>query len=319
MKTGKNIKLRKCAPAVETARIIRVIRGKVLDKFRKKGVVIGLSGGVDSSVTACLAVRALGRDMVKALILPERETSIKSIGIARSVAKMLKINAEISDITDILAPMGVYSGRERIVKNYFPSYVQGDPYRVVQPPDMRTSDQLNVPILEARVNGRTMKELLAPADYLEIIALTNLKIRTRMLYLYNTAEKHNYAVMGTTNRTEFDLGFYVKYGDGGTDLEPLIDTYKTNVYVLAKYLGVPKAAIERPPSPDIYSLWADDSAMYFRLPYPVLDDILSAIEAGFGAEAISKSLKLPLNKTRMILRDISSKKRAAEYLRATAY
>ncbi len=296
-------------------RIEDFIKCRTFIKFRKKGIVIGLSGGIDSSVVAVLAVRALGRDKVTALLLPERESSPESGRYARILADRLGIRAEKKDISSTVEEFGAYADREKIVKKYAPGFNRKDKFRVIMPPGILETDQLNIPFLEVRYkNGKLRRELLSSEDYLAMIAATNIKQRARMMMLYHYAEKNNYAVAGTTNFTELYLGFFVKYGDGAADIEPISHLYKTQVYKLARYLKIPLPILDRAPTPDTFSYAASDEELFFRLPYGQLDLLLYAMLNGVPVSVVEKNMKIPAKKLKRIFLDFKSKHRTGEYL-----
>lgn len=300
----------------ETRRIEEFIKEQVHSKFNKKGAVVGLSGGVDSSVTAALCVRSLGHDKVLGIILPEKESNPISEECAKVLANKLRIKTIKRDITSILEAFGVYSVREKIVEENISHFKPGYPFRLVMPGNILKSKQLNVPCLEVKdKKGCITSELLSADDYLTMVAATNIKQRARMALLYYYAEKGNYLVAGTTNMTEYLLGFFVKYGDGGVDIEPIRHLYKMQVYQLADYLGMPKAIIARDPTPDTFSFPISDEKLYFRLPYRMLDLLLYAWHEKIPLSKVEKALDLDLEQVKRVFRDFQVKDSIAKYLR----
>jgi len=305
---------------VETERVaedvVAFIRDEVGRHYRRKGAVVGLSGGIDSSVTAALAVRALGKDKVLGLILPERESSPTSERLAWSLATRLGIDTERADITRMLESFGVYEKRDRIVGHLFPDVSPPYRFRIVLPQGPETSNRLSVFSIEVEgKNGDIRRKRLGAEDLWGIVAATDIKQRTRMVMLYYYAETLNFVVVGTTNRSETDQGFYVKYGDGGVDLEPLAHLYKTQVYQLAAYLDIPEEIIERPPSPDTYSLEVSDQEFYFRLPYETVDLCLYAIDHRVPASEVAEALDLEERQVEWILSDLRRKRALTWHLR----
>ena len=285
-------------------------------RFRKKGAVIGISGGIDSSVAATLCARALGAGKVLGVILPEKESANTSAIYADTLAAKLGIKVQERDISSILDAFGVYSIREKIVKKYFPEHRTGDMFRIVMPGNILISKQLNVPSLEIKdKRGKTRRELLSADDYLSMIAATNIKHRVRMTILYHYAEENNYLVAGTTNLTEFLLGFFVKYGDGGVDIDPIRHLYKTQAYKLAKYLNVPNGIINRVPSPDTFSYPVSDEEYYFRLPYETLDLLLAALIKDIPLKKVKSALSVNSEQIKRIFFDLRSKYKIGRYLR----
>ena len=262
-----------------TADAVCAFIGSQMVALKRDGAVVGLSGGVDSALCASLCVRALGKDRVVGLILPERESDPASEAYATAECARLGIRREVADITGTIESMGAYELRDSAIREFFPEYGRGFRSKIVLPGDLLSKDSFNFYTLvvesgtgilkSARLTNRTLRR---------IVAATNVKQRTRMLYLYRFAETDNYVVCGTTNRTENVQGFFVKYGDGGVDIEPIADLYKTQVYQLAAFLGVSKEILDRPPTPDTFSLGVTDEEFYFRIPYEKLDP--SALRLG---------------------------------------
>ena len=251
----------------------RFIKETVCDQFRKDGIVIGVSGGVDSAVIASLAVDALGPDRVFGLILPEKESAPSSRELGIDLCRALKIRYEEVPITPMVDSFKIYARKEALIREIFPEY---DPAvhttSLSRPPMLAAEQSLNIPSLILLKNQAPLstKRLSAP-QFLYMLSLQNVKQRTRMIVEYMHAEKMNYAVCGTTNKTEMLIGFFVKYGDGGVDLEPIANCYKLQVYELARLLGVDKRIIERAPSPDTWSHYTSDEEISLRIPYDVLD------------------------------------------------
>ncbi len=226
------------------------IHKQVYDNFRKRGIVVGISGGIDSAISAKLCCNAVGKENVLGIILPEKESNPQSQEFAKKYCEKLGIKYEIEDITSILDSSEIYQIREKIVKKYFPDYNQSCKYRIVFSENF-DSDGLSIPYLEVNDgNNQIHKIKLSLNDYFTITAATNIKHRIRMTRLYFHAEKNNFLVCGTTNKAEFQQGYFVKYGDGGVDIEPLANLYKTQIYQLGTYLDIPNEIIERKASPD---------------------------------------------------------------------
>ncbi len=299
----------------ETERIAGFIRRQTLS-MRREGAVVGLSGGVDSALSAELCVRALGREKVFGLILPERESNPVSRQYAVKQAEKLDIRAEVIDITPMLEAIGTYARRDEVVQQVFPEFGPSFKFKLGLPPDLLTREQLNVFSLTVEDGqGKRRSARLNKEGLHGIIAATDTKQRTRMLHLYLYAEKMNYLVCGTTNRSEFIQGFFVKYGDGGVDIEPLAHLYKVQVYQLAHHLGVIEEIVARRPSPDTFSLETSDEEFYFRLPYEVLDFLLYAWENKVTAEEAAAVLGLREEQVVRAFKDFHSKLLATQHLR----
>lgn len=302
--------------ASESKRICDFIKEQVFARFRRKGAVVGLSGGIDSSVIASLCVQSLGKDKVLGLILPEKESNSSSSRLGIACAEKLGIPYEIIDITPQLEAFGLYKTRNQIIKEVFPEFDDSYKFKISVPQDLLDRDRFNFRILTIQLPNGELKEKRLPInDWFQISAAQNIKQRTRMINLYNHSEKHNYLVSGTTNRTESLMGFYVKFGDGGVDIEPISHLYKFQVYQLGKYLDVPEEIIQRPPSPDTYSLTVSDQEFFFCIPYDILDVLLYAWENNIPGERISSEVNLNEEQIKRAFRDFESKKNSSWHLR----
>lgn len=292
------------------------IKETVRNQFKKEGIVIGVSGGVDSAVVAALAVDALGSDRVYGLILPEKESSPSSRELGIQLCRTLKIPFGEVPITPMLESFAIYNKKESLIRELFPQY---DPAyhttSLTRPPIITTEKMLNIPSLVLLKNGETFstKRLSSP-QFLLLLSLQNVKQRTRMIVEYMHAEKMNYAVCGTTNKTELLIGFFVKYGDGGVDLEPIANCYKLQVYKLAELLNIDKRIITRAPSPDTWSHFTSDEEISLRIPYDILDQLLYAEENHLPIEIIQNSTKLDKLQIEWAQKHILNLKNAARVL-----
>lgn len=292
------------------------IKNQVYDKFRKKGAVVGLSGGIDSAVTVALCVNALGPGNVIGIKLPEKESNPCSVEYANLHAKALGIKTYEVDMTPAMDSLRVYEKKNEIILKIFPEFNPNMKYRLTLPQNLLDKDRFNIYSLEIEIApGRTISRHLDARDYRELVALSNIKQRTRMVLLYYFAEKNNYIVAGTTNKTEYLQGFFVKYGDAGVDIEPLANLYKTQVFELAKYLQVPGQIIQRKPSPDTFSLEVSDVEFYYCIPFDRLDLLLYAYENQTDISVIKSELKLEESQIKRAFSDFERKKKLTEHFR----
>ena len=300
----------------EVSRISDFIRKMTFKNFKRKGAVIGLSGGLDSAVVAEICVLALGKERVLGLILPEKESNPISSEYAEKQAPKLGIETTTVDITENLKSLEVYQRRNEVIKRIFPEFDDSFVFYITLPQNLLETDRFNYHsiTIEDR-KGKRQKKRMSGVDWLEISACQNMKQRSRMIQLYYHAEKNNYLVAGTTNKTETAQGFYVKFGDGGVDIEPIAHLYKTQVYQLARNLRVINEIIERPPSPDTYSLPVTDKEFYFCLDYELLDLFLYACENNVPLDNISETLGLKEEQVQRVFRDFKGKEQATWHLR----
>ena len=297
-------------------KIEEFLRDRVRNFFKKRGIVIGLSGGIDSAVAGALSVRALGPKRVHGVLLPERDSSPKARAFGLLAAESLGIEYTEVEITPFLESYGVYAKRNVIVKKYFPDLGDDYTFHLTLPQDLLDRDRINAYHLDVqKADGSVVSARLSPGDYLEMMAANDIKQRTRMTVLYYEAERRNYIVCGTTNRAETAQGFFVKYGDGGVDIEPLTPLYKNQVFALGRYLDVPKEILEREPSPDTYSFEVSDKDFYFCLPYDTVDMILYAQEHDVSKEDTAKVLGLEMEQLERAWRDLDRKRGATEHVR----
>ena len=313
MKFYKNIL--KIDPEKETSRISNFIQQQMLS-MRRDGAVIGLSGGIDSALCAELCVRALGEEKVFGLILPEKESNSISKEYALKQAREMGIKTETIDVSPTLKGFGTYEKRDRVIREVFPEYDTHYRFKITLPPDLLSRDAFNFFTLTID-NGRgSVKSTRLKKDTLNaIIAATDTKQRTRMMHLYYFAEKMNYFVCGTTNRSETIQGFFVKYGDGGVDIEPIAHLYKTQVYQLSEYTGVIEEIIQRTPSPDTYSFEVSDEEFFFRIPYDKLDLLLYSWGKKVPIAEVCEVMNLTEDQVKRAFRDFTAKYNATQHLR----
>ena len=301
----------------EVSRISEWLKNYIFHKFKRRGAVVGVSGGIDSAAVLALCVRALGKDKVIALALPEKDSSPDSLDLATEISEKFGVKLILSDIFPALEALGCYEQLGDSIREVYPDYDENqDKVKLVLPDNLLDKPGLNVFSLTLIRPGQPEKnKILSPSAYLGIVAASNMKQRTRMLSLYYHAEKRNYAVIGTANKNEHDQGFFVKYGDGGADLQPIRHLYKSQVYQLARHLGVPARIIERVPTTDTYSAGSTQEEFYFRVPFELLDKIWLGMNDGMSAKEIAKDMNLTPEQVVRVTADLVQKKRTTEYLR----
>ena len=303
------------APHVVTE-IARAMREQVLETLHRRGIVIGLSGGVDSAVVAALAVKALGPQHVFGVLMPDRDSSADSLRLGRQWARALGIETALEDITPALEGIGCYRRQYEAIRTVFPDYGDGYKCKISLPP-LGGGERFNVFRLTVRSpSGEVRSSRMPPAAYLQLVAATNFKQRVRMAIEYFHADRLRYAVAGTPNRLEDDQGFFVKQGDSDGDLKPIAHLYKTQVYALAAELGVPEEIQKRTPTTDTYSMEQTQEEFYFALPYDRMDLCLAARDQGISAEDLGPAAGLTVTQAQQVYRDIDAKRRASTYLHA---
>jgi NAD+ synthase len=295
-------------------RLAQGIAAAVRDLGRR-GAVLGLSGGVDSSVTAALCARGLGPERVLALLMPERDIGDDSARLAARVAAALGIAAEREPITDALEALGCYRARDEAIRTVFPDYAPDWRHKVVR---SAPTGGVTVFSLEVeRPDGARERRRLPSAAYRALIAATNLKQRVRKLVEYTWADRLGYAVVGTANRLEHDQGFFVKGGDGLADVKPLARLLKGEVYALAAALGLPDEVSAAAPTTGTFSLEQTQDEFYFGYPLPVMDRLIEAHDAGAPAAALADTGLDPAQ-VEVAYREIERRRAATRYLHAPA-
>ena len=302
----------------EADRIGAALRDTVLRRFKKKGVVVALSGGIDSSVVAGLSVRALGPERVFGLLMPERDSAAETLLLSRGLVEHLGIQYAHEDISPVLEALECYRRRDEAIRRVVPDYGPGCKSKIVLPSLVGAdSEQYRLfSVVVQYPDGRQTEARLDLPAYLGIVAATNFKQRSRKMLEYYHADRLNYAVTGTPNRLEYDQGFFVKLGDGAADVKPIAHLYKTQVYQMARFLGLPEAICIRPPTTDTYSLPQSQEEFYFSLPYDKMDLVLYGKDHGFSPDQIGTAVGLNSEQVDRVFRDIEGKRRVASYLHA---
>lgn len=305
-------------PQKETERIVQALRQHVHQTMHRRGAVLGISGGVDSSVVLALCVRAFGPENVTALLLPEKDSDPESERLGRLVARRYGVEPVLEVITPVLDGFGCYPRRDEAIRRIFPEYdaAQGYKAKIVLPQNLLDQDTLNFFSLTiVTPQGEEKTRRLPVREYSQIVAASNFKQRTRMAMLYYHAELRNYAVIGTGNKNEHDQGFFVKWGDGGVDIQPIVHLFKTQVYQLAEYLDVPEEIRQRPPTSDTYSAACTQEEFFFRLPFAVMDVLWYAMEHDVPIAEVAQAMGLEEVQVQRAYNDFSRKQRTTDYLR----
>ena len=298
----------------EIEKICSSMRDALRNKLKRRGVVIGLSGGIDSSVTAALAVRAFGSERVFALEMPERYSAEDTLDFSGLLIRRLGIRSVQEDITGLLEAVGCYRRYDDALRRVIPEYGQGWKSKLVTSDIMVQRGFTTFSIVAQSPDNVITKKRLPLQAYLEIVAATNFKQRSRKMLEYYHADCLHYCVAGTPNRLEYELGFFVKLGDGAADIKPIAHLYKTQVYQIAKHLNIPTAIITREPTTDTYSLTQGQDEFFFSLPYDKMDLCLFGKNNGVPAAQVAQLLHLSTNQVTYIYEDIDTKRKTTRYL-----
>jgi len=301
-------------PAREVERISNAVRDIVFTQFKRKGAIVAVSGGIDSSVAAALCARALGKDHVMALFLPEAESSGDSLTLGRLLVDSLGISSVLEVITPILEGAGCYRRRDEFIRSVVPEYGEGYKCKITLP-DLLAEDRYAIfSIVVQSPTGEIKKVRLPLNAYLGIVAASNFKQRTRKMIEYYHADRLNFAVAGTPNRLEYDLGFFVKGGDGAADFKPIAHLYKSQVYQLAEYLNLPEEIQSRPPTTDTYSLAQSQEEFYFSMPLEKMDLCLYGKDHSIPTSALAPMVGFTEDQVKRAYAMIDSKRKFARYL-----
>jgi NAD+ synthase len=304
-------------PKLETERICNNLKEIVAFKLKKRGAIVGVSGGIDSSVVLALCARTFGPDKVLAVMMPEKDSNPESKNLATILCNKYNVPYIVEDLTDAVNGFGCYKRRDEAVKRVFPSY---DPsvhkMKIVLKSDKEGMGKINVfYLIVISPDGSEQSFRIPISEYLQIVAASNFKQRSRMSMLYYYADARNYAVIGTGNKNEHEQGFFVKFGDGGADVKPIAHLFKTQVYQLAEYLEVPHEICSRTPTTDTYSAEQTQEEFFFKLPFDVLDRIWYGWEKGVSINEIAYAIGFSSSLVESVINDIKQKIHSTEYLR----
>lgn len=306
----------KIDPAKEFEKISSKLRDDVAKKLKKRGAVIGISGGIDSSVVLAICAKTFGPDRVLGVMMPENDSNPDSLDLAKKLSTKFDTKYVVENMTDALAGFGCYKRRDEAIKNVFPEFNNSYKAKITLPTNLLEKESLNVfQLTIITPDGKTKSERLPLKEYLQIVAASNFKQRSRMSMLYYHAEAKNYAVIGTGNKNEHEQGFFVKYGDGGADIKPIAHLFKTQVFQLAEYLEVPEEIRKRTPTTDTYSAEQTQEEFFYRVPFDILDRVWFGWEKGIPSKIIAQALELTEENVESIIHDTQRKIRTTEYLR----
>lgn len=302
----------------EVEKISEAVKEILRNKVHKRGLVVAISGGIDSSVCAALSVKALGPKKVFGLLLPEQDSSLSSSDRGELLAKHLGIEYVTHNIASTLDAIGCYEWRDKAIKETFPEYSDGWKNKIVITGGMEGKFN-HFKLVVQTPDGEIKEKKLGLKQYLQIVAATNYKQRIRKTVEYFHADRLNYAVVGTPNRLEYDQGFFVKNGDGSADVKLIAHLYKTQVYALAKHLGLPDEICSAVPTTDTYSLSQGQDEFYFALPYQKMDIALWALNHNISASELGGYLGISEDKAAYVYNDIRNKRKTTKYLHDKAY
>ena len=297
-------------------KLIDKLKNDLVFKLQRRGGVVGISGGIDSSVVLALAVKALGPNKVTGIMLPEKDSNDDSRMLAELLASKFGVTTLVEDITKALDGFGCYQRRDesinRVIKDFNPLV---DKAKIEIKQDISENIPAIFSITVIKPNGNIVSKLLPAKEYLQIVASTNFKQRSRMTMLYYHAERLHYAVIGTPNKHEVEQGFFVKYGDGGADVMPIGQLYKTQVYQLAAYLGVPQRIIERTPTTDTYTAEQTQEDFFYQMPFEEMDLIWFGFENKYPASEVAKVMNITTQQIENIYKSFERKQKTTQYLR----
>ena len=303
-------------PAKEFEKITSKLKEDVTKKLKKRGAVVGISGGIDSSVVLALCAKTFGSERVLGVMMPENDSNPDSLELAKKLSTKFNTKYVVENMTEALEGFGCYRRRDEAIKNVFPEFKNNYKAKITLPTNLLEKETLNIFHLTIITpDDKIRSERLPLSEYLQIVAASNFKQRSRMSMLYYHAEAKNYAVIGTGNKNEHEQGFFVKYGDGGADIKPIAHLFKTQVFQLADYLEVPEEIRQRTPTTDTYSAEQTQEEFFFRVPFGILDRVWFGWEQGVPSKKIAEVLELTEENVESIINDTQRKIRTTKYLR----
>ena len=285
-------------------------------RFGRRGAIVAVSGGIDSSVVAGICARALGPDRVICLRLPEKDVGDSSSDLGLELAQALGTPTIEEPITAALEGLGCYHRRDEAIRGVFPDYEPSWRHKIVR--SAPSGGITFFSLVVERPDGSTDERRMPPEPYRQILAATNMKQRVRKLMEYTWADKLGYAVAGTPNLLEYDQGFFVKGGDGLADLKPIVGLYKSQVYALARELGLPESITSRVPTTETFSLPQTQEEFYFGHPYERMDMLMWGQVNGVAAAELAPLVELSEDAVKAAYGEIERRRVATEYLHAPA-
>jgi len=303
-------------PVKEVEEITSSLKESVAKKLKKRGAIVGISGGIDSSIVLALCAKAFGPERVLGIMMPESDSNPDSLELAKNLSEKFNTKYVVEDMTASLAGFGCYNRRDEAIKRVYPEFNDTYKAKITLPTNLLEKETLNVfQLTIISPEGEKKSKRLPLKEYLQIVAASNFKQRSRMCMLYYHAEARNYAVIGTGNKNEHEQGFFVKYGDGGADVKPIAHLFKSQVFQLAEYLEVPEDIRKRIPTTDTYSAEQTQEEFFFRVPFDILDRVWFGWEQGVPSKQIAEALELTEENVESIIHDTQRKIRTTEYLR----
>jgi len=299
----------------------KLLKEEIFFRYKRRGGVVGISGGIDSSVTMALAAKVLGPERVFGVMMPEKDSSPDSENLAEKLARKFGVEAVVENIRPALEGFKCYERRDEAIKRVFPEF---NPLTDKSKIGINKTglDQKLPPVFHLTVidkAGVQQSKIIPVKEYLQIVAASNFKQRCRMSMVYYYAEKMHYVVLGTANKHEIDQGFFVKFGDGGSDMYPLANLYKTQVYQLAAHLGVTREIMERTPTTDTYSAEQTQEEFFYQMPFEIMDLMWYGFENGYSTAEVAEVMEKTSDEVQIIFENFARKIKTTEYLRANPY
>ena len=298
-----------------------MLKEQIFIKHKRRGAVIGISGGIDSSVSMALAAKYLGPEKVFGIMMPEKDSSPDSESMAEKLAKKFSVPHVLENIRPALEGFKCYERRDEAIQRVFPDF---NPLTDKSKIGINKTglNQKLPPLFYLTVidkDGKQQSKIIPVKEYMQIVAASNFKQRCRMSMVYYYAEKMHYVVIGSANKHEIDQGFFVKFGDGGADIYPQASLYKTQVYQLAEYLGITREIIERVPTTDTYSAEQTQEEFFYQLPFAIMDPLWYGYENGYDPAEVGEVMDIPADEVKIIFSNFDRKRKTTEYLRANPY